>query len=310
MTRRTNILIGGEEVLHSLAAKNLTGVNGDVSIDVSTLENPVRIGSVWLRDNAGTLETSTNGVTWMGIGGVDMSQYAKTADLASYALKTDLTPYALNADLQAHINDATVHGGGGTPTAYALSWAGVTDSTTKITRALPGAWINGNLQLWMRLYLDATTAGSYIINAQSFNFCAGSDGALGIEYITNSEGDWGIHYDSRVGVTGWHDIGLQWTQASNSAIIYIDGVGGTPISASKDDVDTGGAYTLEVGAAKIKLSAFAWANALTWSAGAATQETIGTLTVNLPLTEGSGATATDSTGTAWTIPAGVVWEAL
>ena len=67
---------------------------------------------------------------------------------------------------------------------------------------------------------------------------------------------------------------------------------------------------LEIGAAKIKLAAFAWANALTWSASAATLDSIGALTVNLPLSEGSGATATDSTGTAWTIPAGVVWETI
>ena len=49
---------------------------------------------------------------------------------------------------------------------------------------------------------------------------------------------------------------------------------------------------------------------LTWNATTAAKDTIGTPLFSLPLSEGSGATATDSTGTAWTIPAGVVWEAL
>ena len=194
-------------------------------------------------------------------------------------------------------------------TAYALSWAGVTDSTTKITRSLPGAWINGDLQIWMRVYLDATTVGSYLTNFYTFKLAQSYDGAIMVIYYSR-KGDEQQAADTRTGLTGWHDIGLQWTQASNSGIIYIDGVGGTPVYAHKNDVDTGGAYTAEIGAAKIKLSAFAWANALTWSASAATLDSIGALTVNLPLSEGSGATATDSTGTAWTIPAGVVWETI
>ena len=194
-------------------------------------------------------------------------------------------------------------------TAYALSWAGITENTIRISRALPGAWVNGDLQIWMRLFLDAATYGSYLLNAQSFTILCGYDGALGVSYY-DSNGDEQTYTDSRTGLTGWHDIGLQWTQATDTAIIYLDGVGGTPLSVGKVDIDTGGEYTIEIGAPKIELSALAWANALTWSASAASVETIGTLTVNLPLSEGSGATTTDSTGTAWTIPAGVVWEAL
>ena len=194
-------------------------------------------------------------------------------------------------------------------TAYALSWAGVTDSTTHITRSLPGAWINGDLQIWMRVYLDATTAGSYLSDFYTFRIAQTYDGAIMVIYYSG-DGDEKQAADSRTGLTGWHDIGLQWTQTTDSVIFYVDGVGGTAQSVNKEDVDTGGAYTIEVGAPKIKLSAFAWANALTWSASAATLDSIGTLTVNLPLSEGSGATTTDSTGTAWTIPAGVTWETI
>ena len=194
-------------------------------------------------------------------------------------------------------------------TAYALSWAGVTDSTTHITRSLPGAWINGDLQIWMRVYLDATTAGSYLSNFYTFRIAQTYDGAIMVIYYSG-DGDEQQAADSRTGLTGWHDIGLQWTQTTDSVIFYVDGVGGTAQSVNKEDVDTGGAYTIEVGAPKIKLLAFAWANALTWSASAATLDSIGTLTVNLPLSEGSGATTTDSTGTAWTIPAGVTWETI
>ena len=194
-------------------------------------------------------------------------------------------------------------------TAYALSWAGVTDSTTHITRSLPGAWINGDLQIWMRVYLDATTAGSYLSNFYTFRIAQTYDGAIMVIYYSG-DGDEQQAADSRTGLTGWHDIGLQWTQTTDSVIFYVDGVGGTAQSVNKEDVDTGGAYTIEVGAPKIKLLAFAWANALTWSASAATLDSIGTLTVNLPLSEGSGATTTDSTGTAWTIPAGVTWDTI
>ena len=192
-------------------------------------------------------------------------------------------------------------------TAYALSWAGITDNTIQITRSLPCAWINGDLQIWMRVYLDADSWGTYLLEAETFNLTLEYDGAVSVDYC-GRYGDWYSSSDTRTGLTGWHDIGLQWTQATNSAIIYLDGVGGTPLSVYKTDAS--GDYSLEIGTIEIKLSAFAWANALTWSASAASKETIGTLTVNLPLSEGSGATATDSTGTAWTIPAGVVWEAL
>ena len=192
-------------------------------------------------------------------------------------------------------------------TAYALSWAGITDNTIQITRSLPCAWINGDLQIWMRVYLDADSWGTYLLEAETFNLTLEYDGAVSV-YYCNRYGDWYSSSDTRTGLTGWHDIGLQWTQATNSAIIYIDGVGGTPLSVYKTDAS--GDYSLNIGTIEIKLSAFAWANALTWSASAATQATIGAITVNLPLAEGSGATATDSTGTAWTIPAGVVWEAL
>ena len=194
-------------------------------------------------------------------------------------------------------------------TAYALSWAGITDASIKSSRALPGAWVNGNLQIWMRLSIDAATYGSYLLNALSFTVLCDYDGAIGVSYY-NSNGDEQTLADSRTGLSGWHDIGLQWTQANNSCIIYLDGVGGTPFSASKNDVDTGGAYTLEIGAPSIKLAALVWGNALTWSAATAAKDTITPITMNLPLTEGSGATTTDSTGTAWTIPAGVTWEVL
>ena len=193
-------------------------------------------------------------------------------------------------------------------TAYVLSWAGVTENTIQITRALPG-WINGDLQIWMRVYLDAESWGTYLLETTTFSISIGYDGAMGV-YYADRFGDWYSSFDTRTGLTGWHDIGLQWTQTTDSVIIYVDGVGGTPLSANKEDVDTGGAYTIEVGAPKSKLLALAWANALTWSASAATLDSIGTLTVNLPLSEGSGATTTDSTGTAWTIPAGVTWETI
>ena len=60
--------ISGHQVL-SLAVKNVTDDgNGNLSIDVSTLENPVTLGTIQLRDEAGVLEYSTDaGVTWLPI---------------------------------------------------------------------------------------------------------------------------------------------------------------------------------------------------------------------------------------------------
>ena len=194
-------------------------------------------------------------------------------------------------------------------TAYALSWATITDNGVKISRSLPGAWINGNIQIWLRLSIDAATWGSYLLNAYQFYCSVGYDGAFGVHYF-NNDGDEQSIYDARIGLTGWHDIGIQWTEASNSCIIYIDGVGGTAFYARKATVDTAGSYTLEIGAPKSQLAALVWGNALTWSAATAAKDTITPVTMSLPLSEGSGATATDSTGAAWTIPAGVTWEGL
>ena len=194
-------------------------------------------------------------------------------------------------------------------TAYALSWATITDNSVKISRSLPGAWINGDIQIWLRLSIDAATWGSYLLNAHQFYCSVGYDGAFGVHYF-NNDGDEQSIYDARIGLTGWHDIGIQWTEASNSCIIYLDGVGGTAFYARKATVDTAGSYTLEIGAPKIQLSALVWGNALTWSAATAAKDTLTPVTMSLPLSEGSGATTTDSTGTAWTIPAGVVWEAV
>ena len=295
----------------------LTDVNGDVSIDVSTLENPVRIGSVWLRDNAGTLETSTNGVTWMGIGGVDLSQYAKTSDLTPYALKTDLTPYALktdltpyalNADLQAHINDATVHGGGGTPTAYALAW---TDGSAILLREFPGSWFFGDVQIWTRVYLGA--AGQFL-NMLEIGLSYAAEGNLTFDYGIYTNDEWFERHeaDARTVAAGWHDIALQWTNATRNCILYIDGVGGTPIipSPKKTNFNAASIYEIHISSPSLKLASLIMSDQLTWDATTAAKETIGTPRLSLPLTEGSGATATDSTGTAWTIPAGVAWEAL
>ena len=194
-------------------------------------------------------------------------------------------------------------------TAYALSWATITDNSVKISRSLPGAWINGNIQIWLHLSIDAATWGNYLLNAYQFYCSVGNDGAFGVHYF-NKDGDERSIYDARIGLTGWHDIGIQWTEASNSCIIYLDGVGGTAFYARKATVDTAGSYTLEIGAPKIQLAALVWGNALTWSAATAAKDTITPVTMSLPLSEGSGATATDSTGAAWTIPAGVVWEAI
>ena len=194
-------------------------------------------------------------------------------------------------------------------TAYALSWATITDNGVKISRSLPGAWINGNIQIWLRLSIDAATWGNYLLNAYQFYCSVGYDGAFGVHYF-NNDGDEQSIYDARIGLTGWHDIGIQWTEASNSCIIYIDGVGGTAFYARKATVDTAGSYTLEIGAPKSQLAALVWGNALTWSAATAAKDTITPVTMSLPLSEGSGATATDSTGAAWTIPAGVTWEGL
>ena len=261
----------------------------------------LQIGSVWLRDNAGTLETSTDGVTWMGIGGVDLTQYAKTADLAAYALKTDLTPYALNADLQAHINNATVHGGG-TPAAYALAW---TDGSAIFSRQVPGAWLNENVQIWMRVYLPSSVFFWFGDVAMTYN----SGGIYLTSY--NSNGDGTDYPDDRTTIAeGWHDVALQWTQAANACILYIDGIGGTPITAYKRTLDAAINYDIRFQAAGLKVAALVMSDQLTWSATAAAKDTIGAPLFSLPLSEGSGATATDSTGTAWTIPAGVVWEAI
>ena len=285
LSRRTNIL-AGDDVLTTIASKNIATQNGVMTIHVTQLENPVKIGGIWLRDNGSCkLEMSLDGSTWTGIGGT-----------------VDLTPYALNADLQAHINDATVHGGGGTPTAYALAW---NDGAAIFSRQAPGAWLNGNLQIWMRVYLSNNTF--FIFGDVSM---AHNSGGF---YLTSYDryGDGTDYPDGRTNIAnGWHNVALQWTQASNSCILYIDGAGGTPFTAYKRTLDAATNYDIRFQAAGLKVASLVMSDQLTWTATTAAKETIGTPLFSLPLSEGSGATATDSTGTAWTIPAGVVWEAV
>lgn len=193
-------------------------------------------------------------------------------------------------------------------TAYALVWAAST--TERLTRNVVGAWINGNLQLWMRVYVDAASYGTYLLTAANMiSVIVGYTGAPGIEYM-NRYGDYETVEDARTGLAGWHDIGLQWTPATGSAIIYLDGVGGSPLSVEKGALDDATLYVVEVGNCGYKLAALKWSHTLTWTATAASADTMTDIIFDLPLSEGSGATTTDSTGTAWTIPAGVTWEAL
>ena len=192
-------------------------------------------------------------------------------------------------------------------TEYALAWAA--SATERLTRNVGGAWINGNLQLWMHIYLDAAAQGTYWLTTEHFLLQYGYTGAIGVYYI-NRSGDWNTAEDARTGITGWHDIGLQWTAATHSAIIYIDGVGDSPLSVSNVALDDATQYAISLGNARYKIASLKWSHALTWTASAASADTMTDILFDLPLSEGSGATTTDSTGTAWTIPAGVVWEAL
>lgn len=190
--------------------------------------------------------------------------------------------------------------------AYALAWA--ESATERLTRNVVGAWINGDLQVWMRVYLDAASQGTYWLTTEHFQLQYGYTGAIGVCYI-NRYGDWNTAEDARTGITGWHDIGLQWTPATGSAIIYLDGVGDSPLSVSNVALDDATQYAISLGNARYKIASLKWSHALTWTASAASAETMTDIILDLPLSEGSGATTTDSTGTAWTIPAGVTWEA-
>lgn len=192
-------------------------------------------------------------------------------------------------------------------TAYALAWA--ESATEQLTRNILGAWINGDLQLWMRVYLDAAAQGTYWLTTEHFQLQYNYTGAIGVCYM-DRYGDWNTAEDARTGIAGWHDIGLQWTPATGSAIIYLDGVGGSPLSVSNVALDDATQYAISLGNARYKIASLKWSHALTWTASAASAETMTDIIFDLPLSEGSGATTTDSTGTAWTIPAGVVWEAL
>ena len=190
--------------------------------------------------------------------------------------------------------------------AYALAWA--ESATERLTRNVVGAWINGDLQVWMRVYLDAASQGTYWLTTEHFQLQYGYTGAIGVCYI-NRYGDWNTAEDARTGITGWHDIGLQWTPVTGSAIIYLDGVGDSPLSVSNVALDDATQYAISLGNARYKIASLKWSHALTWTASAASAETMTDIILDLPLSEGSGATTTDSTGTAWTIPAGVTWEA-
>ena len=187
-------------------------------------------------------------------------------------------------------------------TAYALAW---TDGSAIFSRQVPGAWLNGDLQIWMRVYLSSNLFFWFGDVTMTHN----SGGIYLTSYDRNGDGS--DYPDDRTTITeGWHDVALQWTQAANACILYVDGVGGTPFTAYKRTLDTTTNYDIHFKAAGLKVAALVMSDQLTWSATAAAKDTIGTPLFSLPLAEGSGATATDSTGTAWTIPAGVVWEAL
>ena len=187
-------------------------------------------------------------------------------------------------------------------TAYALAW---TDGSAIFSRQVQGAWLNGDLQIWMRVYLSSNLFFWFGDVTMTHN----SGGIYLTSYDRNGDGS--DYPDGRTTIAeGWHNIALQWTQAANSCILYVDGVGGTPFTAYKRTLDTTTNYDIRFQAAGLKVAALVMSDQMTWSATAAAKDTIGTPLFNLPLAEGSGATTTDSTGTAWTIPTGVVWEAL
>ena len=187
-------------------------------------------------------------------------------------------------------------------TAYALAW---TDGSAIFSRQVPGAWLNENVQIWMRVYLPSSVFFWFGDVTMTYN----SGGIYLTSY--NSNGDGTDYPDDRTTIAeGWHDVALQWTQAANACILYIDGIGGTPITAYKRTLDAATNYDIRFQAAGLKVAALVMSDQLTWSATAAAKDTIGAPMFSLSLTEGSGATATDSTGTAWTIPAGIAWETI
>ena len=171
--------------------------------------------------------------------------------------------------------------------------------------AATGAWLNGDLQIWMRVYIPSETFFR-------FGYVWITNDLDGV-YITsmNRFGDYTDYLSGMPNIsTGWHNVALQWTQAANSCILYVDGVGGTPFAAYKSTLDAAINYDIRFQATNLKVAALVMSDHVTWNATAAAKDTIGTPLFSLSLTEGSGATVTDSTGTAWTIPSGVTWETL
>ena len=187
-------------------------------------------------------------------------------------------------------------------TAYALAW---TDGSAIFSRQVPGAWLNGDLQIWMRVYLSSNVFFWFGDVTMTHN-----SGGIYLSSF-DSNGDGSDYPDDRTTITeGWHDVALQWTQAANSCILYIDGVGGTPFTAYKRTLDAATNYNIRFQAAGLKVASLVMSDQLTWDTTTAAKDTIGAPLFSLPLAEGSGATTTDSTNTAWTIPTGVVWETL
>ena len=193
-------------------------------------------------------------------------------------------------------------------TAYALAW---TDGSAILLREVSGAWFDSDVQIWMRVYLGA--AGQFLTLTE-FGMSYTENGNLTFDYGIYSNDEWSENHaaDSRTVTAGWHDIGLQWTDATRNCILYIDGVGGTPIIPSTKKTAFVAEYTYEIhiSSPSLKLASLVMSDQLTWDTTTAAKDTIGTPLFSLPLAEGSGATTTDSTDTAWTIPTGVVWEAL
>jgi len=102
--------ISGHQLL-SLSTKNVTDTAGAISIDVSTLENPVTLGTLIFRDNAGNYEVSKDGGnTWEEVG----AKINDTDELTEGAINLYYTEarVSANADVIAnttHRNTASLH---------------------------------------------------------------------------------------------------------------------------------------------------------------------------------------------------------
>ena len=102
--------ISGHQIL-SLSTKNVSDTAGAISIDVSTLENPVTLGTIQLRDNAGTFEFSTDsGSTWQPVG----ATIADSDELTEGATNLYYTEARVSANTDvaantAHRNTASLH---------------------------------------------------------------------------------------------------------------------------------------------------------------------------------------------------------